>query len=258
MNKAKIAKILRRLAVIDYVFAGLLFGVMGTLLIPATLTKVYATQTSLFYIKYLFSVLIGYYYFYAAYILGRNKRSKFIIILVISFILTLIYIAQTIYDTTITLAFWGNCLFYIFPLMSIFLSLKYEPNVIKELQITSQVKNIKEANRTKENTVNELKVWTTYFLVGRTVSAIFIILMFISILVCKIFSIENNLYTIILPMVATLIIALVFYFTKRNDPNYISYYAFHLSKTSRIMLLVGVILIIIFAILAQTNVILLW
>ncbi len=64
---------------------------------------------------------------------------------------------------------------------------------------------------------------------------------------------QNGFWVIFIPMFATLLLALIYLIPKRNNPNYQIYYLFHLSKTSRIIILFGILLLIFLYFYAQCR-----
>ena len=62
---------------------------------------------------------------------------------------------------------------------------------------------------------------------------------------------QNGFWVIFIPAMTVLILLLIYLIPKRNDPNYLIYYVFHLSKVSKFIILVGIIFFIILFFYAQ-------
>ncbi len=55
---------------------------------------------------------------------------------------------------------------------------------------------------------------------------------------------QNGFWVIFVPMFLSLVAALIYLIPKRNNPNYQIYYLFHLSKISKVVILVSAILLL--------------
>ena len=64
---------------------------------------------------------------------------------------------------------------------------------------------------------------------------------------------QNGFWVIMLPMLFTLIIALIYLIPKRNNPNYQIYYLFHLSKFSKIVVLIAAAVMLFLYLFAQCR-----
>lgn len=55
---------------------------------------------------------------------------------------------------------------------------------------------------------------------------------------------EHAVVILLTPMLIQLVLSLIYLMPKRNDPNYQIYYLFHLSKISKIIILIGALFLI--------------
>lgn len=96
----------------------------------------------------------------------------------------------------------------------------------------------------KENIILILKVDLTNLKVRFIFVPLYFLLQIIVYLYFKDSLAQNGFWVIFIPMLATLIFALIYLIPKRNNPNYLIYYLFHLSNISKIIILVAVLFLI--------------
>jgi len=96
----------------------------------------------------------------------------------------------------------------------------------------------------KKNILTTLKVDLSNFKLRFLFVPLFLILQIGLYLYFKDSLEQNGFWVIFTPMFVTLVLALIYLIPKRNDPNYQIYYLFHLSRISKIIILIGALFLI--------------
>lgn len=96
----------------------------------------------------------------------------------------------------------------------------------------------------KKNIILTLKVDLTNLKVRFIFVPLYFILQIAVYLYFKDSLAQNGFWVIFIPMLAILVLALIYLIPKRNNPNYQIYYLFHLSKISKIIILISALFLI--------------
>lgn len=96
----------------------------------------------------------------------------------------------------------------------------------------------------KKNIILTLKVDLTNLKVGFIFVPLYFILQIVVYLYFKDSLAQNGFWVIFIPMFTILVLSLIYLIPKRNNPNYQIYYLFHLSKISKIVILIGAVFLV--------------
>lgn len=99
-------------------------------------------------------------------------------------------------------------------------------------------------NWIKKNIILSIRVGLTNLKLNVILAPFVLLSTIVTYLVFKDSLAQNGFWVIFIPMFLTLVLALIYFIPKRNNPNYQIYYLFHLSKISKIVLLIAVILLV--------------
>lgn len=108
-------------------------------------------------------------------------------------------------------------------------------------------------NWIKENIILSIKVGLTNLKLVVFLFPIYFIIQVVVYLYFKSSLSQNGFWVIMIPMLFTLALTLIYRLPKRNNPYYQIYYLFHLSKFSKIVLLISVVAMILLYLFAQCR-----
>lgn len=93
----------------------------------------------------------------------------------------------------------------------------------------------------KENIILSVKVGLTNLKVSVLLIPLYFIVQVVAYLYFRNSLSQNEFWVIMIPMLFVLVFALIYLFPKRNNPNFQIYYLFHLSKFSKVIILIAVV-----------------
>lgn len=93
----------------------------------------------------------------------------------------------------------------------------------------------------KENLILSIKVGLTNLKVSVILVPLYFLVQIVTYLYFRNSLYQNGFWVIMIPMLFTLVVALIYLLPKRNNPNYQIYYLFHLSKFSKIVILIAAV-----------------
>lgn len=96
----------------------------------------------------------------------------------------------------------------------------------------------------KKDIILSLKVSLTNLKIRFIFTPLYFILQIVFYLYFKDSLAQNGFWVIFIPMFIMIVLALIYLIPKRNNPNYQIYYLFHLSKISKIIILIGALFLV--------------
>lgn len=96
----------------------------------------------------------------------------------------------------------------------------------------------------KENIILSIKVGFTNLKVSVLLIPLYFIVQVVAYLYFRNSLSQNGFWVIMIPMLFVLVVAVIYLLLKRKNPNYQIYYIFHLSKFSRVIILIAAVGII--------------